>query len=53
MEIPKTNISNERIIIHDSGGFEGGESQNFQKALEFIKKKKQEKELAQQLHCIW
>lgn len=53
MRVGKKNRSNERIIIHDSGGFEGGEEENFRKAIDFIGSKKKEQKLSEQLHCIW
>jgi len=48
-----THASNPKIIIHDSGGFEAGDEKKKKKVLAFIKAKKCEEELADQLHCIW
>jgi hypothetical protein len=44
---------NERIIIHDSRGFEKGEEKTFKEVTDFIKEQRKAVTLADQLHCIW
>ncbi|KAF8064235.1 hypothetical protein FPV67DRAFT_1671980 [Lyophyllum atratum] len=44
---------NDRIIIHDSKGFESGEEANLQKVLDFIKRRSTMPALRDQLHAIW
>lgn len=44
---------NERIVIHDSKGFEKGEQRTFNEVAEFIRARRRAVKLADQLHCIW
>ncbi|KAJ7733115.1 hypothetical protein B0H16DRAFT_1426817 [Mycena metata] len=44
---------NDRIIIHDSQGFEPGEEGNIQTASDFIDRRSKMPALADQLHAIW
>ncbi|KAJ7282402.1 hypothetical protein C8J57DRAFT_45050 [Mycena rebaudengoi] len=44
---------NDRIIIHDSQGFEPGEEGNIQTVSEFIDRRSKMPALADQLHAIW
>jgi len=44
---------NRALIIHDSGGFEAGESNTLQSVMEFIEYRGNQDSLAAQLHCIW
>jgi hypothetical protein len=48
-----TSGENEKIIIHDSGGFEASETENFEKIVDFIKERRKRGNLAENLHCIW
>jgi len=45
--------ANNRIIIHDSQGFEVGEEANIQRVLDFIKRRSEMPALSDQLHVIW
>ena len=44
---------NDRIIIHDSQGFEAGEEANIRKVLDFIKRRSEMPALGDRLHMIW
>jgi hypothetical protein len=44
---------NRALIIHDSGGFEAGESNTLQMVMDFIEFRGNQDSLAEQLHCIW
>ncbi|KAJ7709410.1 hypothetical protein B0H16DRAFT_1703793 [Mycena metata] len=44
---------NDRIIIHDSQGFEPGEEGNIQRVSDFIDRRSKMSALADQLHAIW
>ena len=44
---------NNRLILHDSRGFEPGEGDNYGVVKEFIKFRKSEPEIRNQLHAIW
>ncbi|KAJ6453983.1 hypothetical protein C8R45DRAFT_944902 [Mycena sanguinolenta] len=44
---------NDRIIIHDSQGFEPGEEENIQTVSDFIRRRSNMPALADQLHPIW
>ncbi|KAF1836112.1 hypothetical protein BDW02DRAFT_596646 [Decorospora gaudefroyi] len=44
---------NERIIIHDSRGFESGEQDTFDEVVNFLSEKRLQPKLADQIHCIW
>jgi hypothetical protein len=44
---------NDRIIIHDSQGFEPGEEGNIQTVSDFIDRRSKMPALADQLHAIW
>ncbi|KIJ41354.1 hypothetical protein M422DRAFT_31745 [Sphaerobolus stellatus SS14] len=48
-----TLASNDRIIIHDSKGFEGGEEKNLQKVFDFIDRRSKMPALKDQIHAIW
>lgn len=48
-----TVLSNDRIVIHDSQGFEAGEGNTVQKILEFINRRCNMPALADRLHAIW
>ncbi|KAJ7710261.1 hypothetical protein B0H14DRAFT_3021770 [Mycena olivaceomarginata] len=45
--------TNDRIIIHDSQGFETGEEANINKVLDFIDRRSKMPALGDQLHAIW
>jgi hypothetical protein len=44
---------NDRIIIHDSGGFESSDMENMSEVENFIRYRKEQPNLEDQLHCIW
>ena len=44
---------NNRLILHDSRGFEPGEGDNYDVVKDFIKKRKNEPDIRNQLHAIW
>ena len=44
---------NNRLILHDSQGFEPGEGDNYDAVKDFIKKRKNEPDIRNQLHAIW
>ena len=44
---------NNRLILHDSRGFEPGEGDNYDAVKDFIKKRKNEPDIRNQLHAIW
>lgn len=50
---PLSFPTNDRIIIHDSQGFETGEEANINKVLEFIDRRSKMPALGDQLHAIW
>ncbi|KAJ7018971.1 hypothetical protein C8F04DRAFT_1149193, partial [Mycena alexandri] len=50
---PLSFPENDRIIIHDSQGFEAGEEVNIEKVFEFIDSRSKMSALADQLHAIW
>jgi hypothetical protein len=45
--------NNPLLIIHDSGGFEAGETSNLNEIKRFIASCTGKTELEKQLHCIW
>ncbi|KAJ6512357.1 hypothetical protein DFH09DRAFT_1197268 [Mycena vulgaris] len=55
INLPLTFPGNDRIVIHDSQGFEGGEGSdaNIQKVLDFIDLRSKQPALSDQLHAIW
>ncbi|KAJ7900831.1 hypothetical protein B0H13DRAFT_2516212 [Mycena leptocephala] len=50
---PLSFPDNDRIIIHDSQGFEGGEEANVEKVFDFIDRRSKMPALGDQLHAIW
>ncbi|TDL15761.1 hypothetical protein BD410DRAFT_86683 [Rickenella mellea] len=44
---------NIRFVLHDSQGFEPGETENFNEVKNFIQQRAQEPEIRDQLHAIW
>jgi hypothetical protein len=44
---------NENLVLHDSGGFEAGDLKCVEEIHDFIKYRRQQPNLADQLHCIW
>ncbi|KAM5341869.1 hypothetical protein ACJ41O_014900 [Fusarium nematophilum] len=44
---------NENLVLHDSGGFEAGDLKCVDEIHSFIKYRRQQPNLADQLHCIW
>ncbi|KAJ6454332.1 hypothetical protein C8R45DRAFT_1082737 [Mycena sanguinolenta] len=53
IEKPFSFPQNDRIIIHDSQGFEPGEEGNIQTVSDFIRRRSEMPALADQLHAIW
>ncbi|KAF8962885.1 hypothetical protein BDZ97DRAFT_1076814 [Flammula alnicola] len=50
---PLIFAENDRVIIHDSKGFEAGEETNVQKVLDFIERRSKMPALGDRLHAIW
>ncbi|KAF9504981.1 hypothetical protein BS47DRAFT_1354522, partial [Hydnum rufescens UP504] len=48
-----TSHDNDRLILHDSQGFVGGDIGNLRTVQEFIKRRSAERELKDRLHAIW
>ncbi|KAF9513915.1 hypothetical protein BS47DRAFT_912242 [Hydnum rufescens UP504] len=48
-----TSDDNQRLILHDSQGFVGGDIGNLRTVQEFIKRRSVERELKDRLHAIW
>ncbi|KAM0426009.1 hypothetical protein ACHAPT_008638 [Fusarium lateritium] len=44
---------NENLVLHDSGGFEAGDLKCVDEIHAFIKHRREQHDLADQLHCIW
>lgn len=44
---------NSALIIHDSRGFEAGETENLKTVTDFISYRSKQATLSEQLHCIW
>ncbi|KAH7253079.1 hypothetical protein NW759_013706 [Fusarium solani] len=44
---------NENLVLHDSGGFEAGDLKCVDEIHKFIKHRREQPNLADQLHCIW
>lgn len=44
---------NSALIIHDSRGFEAGETENLKTVTDFINYRSKQATLSEQLHCIW
>ncbi|CCM00986.1 uncharacterized protein FIBRA_03034 [Fibroporia radiculosa] len=44
---------NERFVLHDSKGFEPGEGGNLSTVKEFIQRRRQMRDLKDQLHAVW
>ncbi|KAJ6590739.1 hypothetical protein B0H10DRAFT_2092139 [Mycena sp. CBHHK59/15] len=53
INVPLTSSTNNRIVIHDSQGFETGEEENIQKVLDFINDRSNMPALGDRLHAIW
>jgi hypothetical protein len=49
-----TSLSNDRLVVHDSQGFEVGDDGKLHKVLEFIRARSEKTTgLASRLHAIW
>ncbi|KAI6152668.1 hypothetical protein BKA82DRAFT_4352083 [Pisolithus tinctorius] len=48
-----TSPENDRLILHDSKGFEAGDAGNFETVKSFIVKRKKEPDIKNQLHAVW
>jgi len=44
---------NTRFILHDSNGFEPGESDNLAAVKQFIERRKNHTDIKEQLHAVW
>ena len=44
---------NKNIILHDSGGFEAGGEEALEEIKAFIRHRRAQPNLVDQLHCIW
>ncbi|KAJ8472926.1 hypothetical protein ONZ45_g16482 [Pleurotus djamor] len=48
-----TSSANKRFVLHDSQGFEQGESRNLEVVKEFVERRRREPLLKDRLHAIW
>ncbi|KAI6008050.1 hypothetical protein EDC04DRAFT_3146515 [Pisolithus marmoratus] len=48
-----TSPQNDRLILHDSKGFEPGDSGNYETVESFIEKRKRMPDIKDQLHAVW
>ncbi|KAI5999745.1 hypothetical protein F5J12DRAFT_266419 [Pisolithus orientalis] len=48
-----TSPENDRLILHDSKGFEAGDAGNYDTVKSFIVKRKKEPKIKDQLHAVW
>ncbi|KAI6042249.1 hypothetical protein EDC04DRAFT_3109017 [Pisolithus marmoratus] len=48
-----TSPQNDRLILHDSQGFEPGDSGNYETVKSFIEKRKKMPAIKDQLHAVW
>ncbi|KAI5985707.1 hypothetical protein F5J12DRAFT_775246 [Pisolithus orientalis] len=48
-----TSPENDRLILHDSKGFEAGDAGNFETVKSFIVERKKEPDIKNQLHAVW
>ncbi|KAI6146379.1 hypothetical protein BKA82DRAFT_994175 [Pisolithus tinctorius] len=48
-----TSPQNDRLILHDSKGFEAGDAGNYEIVKSFIEKRKKEPDIKNQLHAVW
>ncbi|KAI6008049.1 hypothetical protein EDC04DRAFT_917240 [Pisolithus marmoratus] len=48
-----TSPENDRLILHDSKGFEPADGGNYETVTSFIEKRKKERDLKDQLHAVW
>ncbi|KAL4065585.1 hypothetical protein V8B97DRAFT_2070717, partial [Scleroderma yunnanense] len=53
IEKPLVSNRNKRFILHDSNGFEPGENNNIAVVKSFIKRRRNHKDVKEQLHAIW
>ncbi|KAI6152671.1 hypothetical protein BKA82DRAFT_4013083 [Pisolithus tinctorius] len=48
-----TSPENDRLILHDSKGFEAGDAGNYEIVKSFMEKRKKEPDIKNQLHAVW
>ncbi|KAI6032353.1 hypothetical protein BKA83DRAFT_4213108 [Pisolithus microcarpus] len=48
-----TSPQNDRLILHDSRGFEPADGGNYETVKSFIEKRKKESDIKDQLHAVW
>lgn len=53
IQIGKTYPQNPGIVVHDSGGIEGGDDTAVQAIIRFLQARSNAKYLKDQVHCIW
>jgi hypothetical protein len=53
IQIGKTYRQNKGIVVHDSGGIEGGDDVAVQAVTNFLQAHNNAKYLKDQIHCIW
>ncbi|KAI6152547.1 hypothetical protein BKA82DRAFT_1000494 [Pisolithus tinctorius] len=53
IEMEFTSPENDRLILHDSKGFEAGDARNYESVKSFIVKRKKEPKIKDQLHAVW
>jgi len=44
---------NRRFVLHDSMGFEPGDVENFETVTKFLNKRKEERDIKNQVHAVW
>jgi hypothetical protein len=50
---PLYSSENDRFVLHDSQGFEPGETNNFNKVKVFLEQRAKEPEIQDRLHAVW
>ncbi|KAL4077790.1 hypothetical protein J3A83DRAFT_4369168 [Scleroderma citrinum] len=53
IEIPLYSKLNEHFVLHDSNGFESGDSNNLTEVKGFIERRKTHADVNEQLHAVW
>ncbi|KAG6334348.1 hypothetical protein ID866_4739 [Astraeus odoratus] len=53
IEKPFVSSGNQRFILHDTKGFEPGESDNLSDVKSFITRRKDHEDIKEQLHAVW
>ena len=53
IDTPMISKLNDRFVLHDSKGFEAGEDDNLSKVKAFIERRKNHRDVKEQLHAVW